>query len=183
MALTETPICNFDEKVHFFSLKSINNRTINFDKIKGRNGTLIMFICNHCPYVKAVITELVETTKIIEKSGFNSVAIMSNDFTKYPEDSPINMKKFSETHSFNFEYLIDPDQSVARKYNAVCTPDFFCYNKYNKLQYRGRIRKLNNLVPDLNSNNELLDAVNLIIGTSKGPKNQIPSIGCGIKWK
>ena len=145
MTLTETPICNFGEKAKSFDLLSTTNKKISLDDIKGENGTLIMFICNHCPYVKAVVKDIAEDTKYLETLGIKSAAIMSNDVKNYPEDSFENMVSFSKLHNFSFPYLIDETQKIAKKYGAVCTPDFFGYNKNFELQYRGRIRGLKNL--------------------------------------
>ena len=183
MSLTETPICNFGEKIKDFKLKSTEETLISTKDIKGINGTLIMFICNHCPYVKAVINEIVEITNKLSNLGINSVAIMSNDTKEYPEDSFENMKKFSKINNFKFPYLYDETQEVAHNYGAVCTPDFFGYNKNNELQYRGRVRKLTKLKPVLENESELLVAMELISKTSKGPMDQYPSMGCNIKWK
>ena len=129
MALTETPICNFGEKAKDFSLKSTENKKISLKDVKGENGTLVMFICNHCPYVKAIIKDLVDDIKFLEGLGIKSVGIMSNDVKNYPDDSFENMIKFSKLHNFSFPYLYDNTQDVAKNYNAVCTPDFFGYNK------------------------------------------------------
>ena len=142
-----------------------------------------MFICNHCPYVKAVIKDIVEDCKKLEKFGVNSIAICSNDSVNYPEDSFENMKKFEKENNFNFPYLHDETQKIAKIYDAVCTPDFFGYNKNLELQYRGRIRELKNLVPVRNDESDLFKAMKQIAETQKGPENQIPSAGCSIKWK
>jgi peroxiredoxin len=182
MSLTETPVYNFGEKIKEFKLLSTEDTFISFKDIKGENGILIMFICNHCPYVKAIIKELVDVTNKLSKLGINSVAIMSNDTNNYPEDSFENMKKFSTINNFKFPYLYDETQEIAKNYGAVCTPDFFGYNKNNELQYRGRIREMKNLKPTENAN-DLLNAMELIAKTSNGPKQQYPSMGCNIKWK
>ena len=182
MSLTETPICNFGEKAITFNLLSTENKMITLGNIKGKNGTLIMFICNHCPYVKAIIKDIVNDANILKKEGINSVAIMSNDTKNYPEDSFENMIKFSNEHKFNFPYLIDKDQEIAKKYNAVCTPDFFGYNTKLELQYRGRIRELRDLKKISSGESDLKKAMNLISETGNGPKNQFPSMGCSIKW-
>ena len=148
MVLTKTPICNFGEKAKDFNLLSTENKKLTLNNIEGKNGTLIMFICNHCPYVKAIIEDLVKDCKNLKSSGINSVAIMSNDTKNYPEDSFEKMIEFSRNHQFgDLEYLIDETQEVANKYEAVCTPDFFGYNKNLELQYRGRIKELQNLKP------------------------------------
>tara|TARA_B100002051_G_scaffold215829_1_gene208189 strand:- start:6 stop:560 length:555 start_codon:yes stop_codon:yes gene_type:complete len=182
MVLTKTPICNFGEKAHSFKLKGTDDKIHNLEDHLGKNGLLIMFICNHCPYVKAVIKDIVNDCKLMEKEGLKSIAIMSNDTKNYPEDSFENMIAFSKKHGFTFPYLIDETQEIAKKYGAVCTPDFFAYNNKLELQYRGRIRELKDLKPVSNSESDLLKAMRLIVKTGKGPKNQIPSMGCNIKW-
>jgi len=182
MGLTKTPICNFGEKAKNFSLLSTENKKISLDNVKGKSGTLIMFICNHCPYVKAIIKDLVKDTVNLEGLGIKSVAIMSNDVKNYPDDSYENMISFSKTFNFNFPYLIDETQKVAKDYGAVCTPDFFGYNKNLELQYRGRIKELKNLKPVKDGDSELITAMKMIAKTGKGPANQNPSMGCNIKW-
>tara|TARA_E500000331_G_scaffold347481_1_gene387746 strand:- start:301 stop:855 length:555 start_codon:yes stop_codon:yes gene_type:complete len=182
MSLTKTPICNFGEKAKDFNLLSIEKKNISLKDIKGENGTIIMFICNHCPYVKAVIDNIVSDVNYLKTIGIESVAIMSNDVKNYPEDSFENMILFSEKHLFSFPYLLDEKQLIAKKYGAVCTPDFFGYNKNLELQYRGRIRELKNLKPVGDGESDLMKAMKLISKTSIGPKKQIPSMGCNIKW-
>ena len=182
MALTKTPICEFGKKAENFQLNSTKNEIISLNDIKGKNGTLIMFICNHCPYVKAVIDEIVQNCKSLESDGIRSIAISSNDVKNYPEDSFDNMIKFSKYHNFGFPYLFDVNQNVAKNYGAVCTPDFFGYNSNLELQYRGRIRELKELKPVKNGDSDLYKAMKLIADTGKGPVNQIPSMGCNIKW-
>ena len=178
----KTPICDFGQKALPFELKSTDNKIISLNDIKGKNGTLIMFICNHCPYVKAVTKELVEDSNELKKVGINTVAICSNDYINYPDDSFDNMIKFYKKHNFNFPYLIDETQDVAKSYGAVCTPDFFGYNKNLELQYRGRIRELKNLKPIEIGKSDLFKAMKQIAETGNGPKDQVPSMGCGIKW-
>jgi len=182
MVLTKTPICNFGEKAKNFNLLSTENKKITLDNIKGENGTLIMFICNHCPYVKAIIKDLVDDVKFLEDLGIKSAGIMSNDVKNYPEDSFENMVSFSKLHGFSFPYLIDETQIVAKEYGAVCTPDFFGYNKNLELQYRGRIRELKDLKPIRKNDSDLKVAMKMVAKTGKGPQNQIPSMGCNIKW-
>jgi peroxiredoxin len=183
MALTKTPICDFGKKAEDFKLQSINNKSVSLEEIKGKNGTLIMFICNHCPYVKAVIKDLVEDCKNLKIEGINSVAIMSNDTKNYPEDSFDKMIEFAKNNKFDdLHYLIDETQEVAKKYGAVCTPDFFGYNNKLELQYRGRIKELKNLKPVDKKESDLFSAMKLISKTGSGPKEQIPSMGCNIKW-
>ena len=155
---------------------------MSLDMVKGDNGTLVMFICNHCPYVKAVINDIVEDVIFLEDLGIKSVAIMSNDVKNYPEDSFENMISFSKLHNFSFPYLIDDTQQIAKDYDAVCTPDFFGYNKNLELQYRGRIRELKDLKPVFKGDSDLRTAMKLVAKSEKGPKNQIPSMGCNIKW-
>ena len=178
----QTPICDFGQKAHDFKLKSTDNKIISLDDIKGENGTLIMFICNHCPYVQAIINFLVEDAKYLETIGIKSVAIMSNDTKTYPEDSFENMKKFAKENNFTFPYLYDEKQDIAKKYSAVCTPDFFGYNKNSELQYRGRILEARKLKPVHSGDTELRKAMRLIADTGKGPQEQFPSMGCSIKW-
>ncbi len=182
MTLTKTPICNFGEKAKDFNLKSVENRQVSLSDIRGKNGTLIMFICNHCPYVKAIIKDLVDDVKFLDNLGIKSAAIMSNDVKNYPEDSFENMISFSKLNSFSFPYLIDETQDIAKKYGAVCTPDFFGYNKNLELQYRGRIRELKDLKPIRKGDSDLKIAMKLVAETGNGPKKQIPSMGCNIKW-
>ena len=182
MSLTETPICNFGEKAKNFTLFSTENKKVSLKDIEGKNGTLIMFICNHCPYVKAVISNIANDIKDLESVGIKAVAIMSNDVKNYPDDSLENMIGFSKIHNFSFPYLIDQTQNIAKQYGAVCTPDFFGYNNNLELQYRGRFRELKNLKPVVKGDSDLKDAMKLIAKTGKGPEKQIPSMGCNIKW-
>ena len=181
--LTQTPICDFGKKAVPFKLKSTEGKIISLEDLKGENGTLIMFICNHCPYVKAITKDIVEDCNELKKLGVNSIAISSNDPTNYPEDSFENMIEFAKKNEFSFPYLIDETQEIAKAYDAVCTPDFFGYNKDLELQYRGRSRELKNLIPIRDGKSDLYKAMKLIAETSNGPKDQIPSAGCSIKWK
>ena len=179
----QTPICDFGQKAIPFELKSTENKILSLNDIKGENGTLVMFICNHCPYVKAIIKDVVEDCTKLNDLGINSVAICSNDPINYPEDSFEKMIEFAIKHKFSFPYLIDETQDIARKYDAVCTPDFFGYNKNLELQYRGRLRELKKFIPVKEGESDLLTAMRQIAETGKGPEDQIPSAGCGIKWK
>ena len=179
----QTPIFDFGKKALPQELKSTENTIISLDDIKGENGTLIMFICNHCPYVKAVTKEIVEDCNELKKIGISSVAICSNDFINYPDDSFNNMIKFSNDNQFTFPYLHDDTQKIAKSYEAVCTPDFFGYNKNLELQYRGRLRELKKFIPVHDGESDLLKALKQIAETNNGPREQIPSAGCGIKWK
>ena len=182
MTLTKTPICNFGESAKNFNLLSTENKKISLDDVKGKNGSLIMFICNHCPYVKAVIKDIVQDVKFLETLGIKSVAIMSNDVKNYPEDSFEKMISFSKQHNFSFPYVIDDTQKVAEEYGAVCTPDFFGYNNKLELQYRGRLRELKDLKPIVKGDSDLKIAMKLVATTGKGPSKQVPSMGCNIKW-
>ena len=183
MALTKTPVCDFEKKAEDFKLKSIDNKLISLNYIVGKKATLIMFICNHCPYVKAVIKDLIKDCNDLKNDGVNTIAIMSNDAKNYPEDSFENMIKFAKENNFNtINYLIDETQEIAKKYDAVCTPDFFGYNKNLELQYRGRYRELKDLKPIVNGDSDLKLAMKMIAQTQKGPDEQIHSMGCNIKW-
>ena len=183
MVLLSSEICDFGKKPKNFLLKSVSNDFYDWKNVKGKSGTLVMFLCNHCPYVKAIIEELVITTKLLESMGIRSVAIMPNDALKYPEDGFEKMKVFSNSNKFNFPYLYDESQKTAKAFGAVCTPDFYGYNSNDELQYRGRLCELKNLKYTKNSRNELLIAMTEISKTGKGPLNQNPSVGCSIKWK
>ncbi|MFL2525712.1 MAG: thioredoxin family protein [Pelagibacteraceae bacterium] len=183
MALEKTPLCNFGEQPKDFNLKGIDENKYSLKDVVGANGTLIMFICNHCPYVKAISKEIGETAAELKKYQINVVAIMSNDTLNYPDDSFDNMKIFAKQNNFMFPYLIDESQEVAKNFGAVCTPDFFGYNSKNELQYRGRLRQLKDLKPAINSKNELLEAMIEVSKSGRGPKEQFPSMGCNIKWK
>ena len=182
MVLTKTPICNFGEKPHSFSLKGVDEKIYKLEDCLGKNGTIIMFICNHCPYVKAIIRNIVEDTNKLKELKIKAIAIMSNDTINYPEDSFEKMKEFSKLNNFNFPYVIDTSQEIAKKYGAVCTPDFFGYNGNQELQYRGRMRELKELQPANSGDSDLYKAMKQISETGKGPDNQIPSMGCNIKW-
>lgn len=173
VALT-TPICDFGRKAEPFSLPSADGKTFSLEDCKGENGLLVMFICNHCPYVKGILPHLVEKAKALQELGIGVVAINSNDPHEYPEDAPVHMLTLSENMNFSFPYLVDSTQNVARAYDAVCTPDFFGFNKDLELQYRGRFG---------DDHQELFNAMQQIAQTGKGPEDQKPSIGCSIKWK
>ena len=183
MSLTKTPICDFGKKAEDFKLKSTNNEFLTLNDVKGDNGTLLMFICNHCPYVKAVISDIVNDCKLLQNLNVSSVAICSNDVINYPEDSFDKMIEFSNSNNFNFPYLHDETQEIARKFDAVCTPDFFGYNKNLELQYRGRIRELKDLKPIRSGESELYLAMKMIAETGRGPIDQVSSMGCNIKWR
>jgi peroxiredoxin len=182
MVLLNSPICDQEKVMPSFELLNIDGTVLKSRELVGKSGTLIMFICNHCPYVKAIINKIVETTNELEKFNIKSIAIMPNDSEKYPEDSFENMKIFANKHRFNFPYLIDKTQKISMEFGAVCTPDFFGFNSDNKLNYRGRIGLMNNL-QFTGKTNELLDAMKQIAKVGKGPGEQFSSAGCSIKWK
>ena len=181
MVRTETPICEFNLPAIDFTLKGIDEKYYDLGSLKGPNGLLIMFICNHCPYVKSIINRIIRDTKELKHFGINSVGIMSNDPNEYEEDSFENMKKMSLEHGFPFPYLIDETQEVAKAYGAVCTPDFFGYNNSLGLQYRGRLDESRKESVN-GAKRELFNAMREISISGKGPTNQTPSMGCSIKW-
>jgi peroxiredoxin len=169
--------------LHPFALKGVDGRTHRLEDVRGANGTLIMFICNHCPYVKGVIGRLVEDCRTLAAAGIGAAAIMPNDTAAYPADSFENMKAFAREHSFPFPYLIDETQEVARAYGAVCTPDLFGFNAAGSLEYRGRVDSAGSKPPVGNEKRELREAMLEIARSGRGPAEQVPSIGCSIKWR
>lgn len=181
MVSTETPICDFNAAAPDFNLIGVDSQNYNLAKCRGDKGLLVMFICNHCPYVKAIIDRIIRDTAELQKLGLNSVAIMSNDQTEYPEDSYANMQKISTDLNFPFPYLLDETQAVAKAYGAVCTPDFFGYNADLQLQYRGRLDASRKESVD-DASRDLFTAMSEVAATGKGPEVQIPSMGCSIKW-
>lgn len=182
MALTRPDICDFGWKAQDFKLPGIDGRTYTLADVRGPKGTLVVFICNHCPYVRAVIGRIVEEADALRKVGIGTIAIMPNDTERYPEDSFDNMKAFARLHGFTFPYVIDATQAVARAYDAQCTPDFFGFNAQDELQYRGRLdASRTSLVA--NARRELHDAMLQVAATGRGPADQIASMGCSIKWK
>ena len=183
MAKLSTPACNFGEKAHNFELKGTDNNLWSLEKCKGNKGLLVMFICNHCPFVKVILDKLVVETDVLAMKGIGIVAINSNDYNSYPEDSFGNMQKTSKKHGFGFPYLIDNQQEVAKEYGSVCTPDFFGYNSNLELQYRGRFDDRGMEASNNPNQSDLFKAMFLISRTDKGPEQQIPSIGCSIKWR
>ena len=183
MALTETPICDFGKTAHEFNLLGIDGRHWGLADCRGDKGTLVMFICNHCPYVKAIQERLVRDTRELLEYGIKSVAIMSNDPLDYPEDSLDNMKKIAKKFGYTFPYLFDETQDVARAYGAVCTPDFFGYNADLKLQYRGRLDTSRMDPAPANARRDLFEAMKQVAETGQGPEEQIASMGCSIKWR
>jgi peroxiredoxin len=183
MVSLETPICDFGKKAIDFELPGTDGRDWTLQQCMGKNGLLIMFICNHCPYVKAVRERIIRDTSELKQFGIESVAIMSNDPISYPEDSFENMKLIAKQFGYGFPYLFDETQQVAKNYGAVCTPDFFGYNADYQLQYRGRLDASRKETAPADSKRELFEAMKLIAATGAGPKQQIASMGCSIKWK
>jgi peroxiredoxin len=182
MALTQTGICDFGWKARDFSLKGVDGRFYSLADVRGAKGTLVAFICNHCPYVRAIIDRLVEEANALREIGIGTIAIMPNDTTAYPEDSFENMRRFAEAHRFTFPYVIDETQEVARTYNAQCTPDFFGFNAADELQYRGRL-DASRTSPVPGARRELYEAMRQVAETGRGPAEQFPSMGCSIKWR
>ena len=182
MVSTHTPICDFGAAAPPFSLPGVDGRTWTLEDCRGPRGLLVMFICNHCPYVKAVNHKLVRDANDLAEIGIRSVAIMSNDPTDYPEDSFANMQRVAAEHGYPFPYLVDGTQEVAKAYGAVCTPDFFGYNADLELQYRGRL-DASGRQPDAGEvRRDLYLAMRQVSETGRGPRDQVPSIGCSIKW-
>lgn len=179
----ETPICDFGWKAVDFSLPGVDGKTYTFDDIKGPNGTLIMFICNHCPYVKAVQDRLVRDVRDLQALGIGVAAINANDAAAYPDDDFETMKTVAAEKGYPFPYLHDEDQSVARAYNAVCTPDFFGFDADGGLQYRGRLDASRKETAPADARRDLYEAMKQVAETGKGPTAQIPSMGCSIKWR
>ncbi|MBI2994651.1 MAG: thioredoxin family protein [Gammaproteobacteria bacterium] len=184
MAVTETPGCDFGSPAPEFNLPGVDDRNWSLADCRGARGTLVMFICNHCPFVKAVQDKLVRDARDLAALGVTSVAIMPNDFVKYPEDSFANMKRVAERLHYPFPYLLDESQAVARAYGAVCTPDFFGFNAGLELQYRGRMDSTSPGRPGPpDVQRELFEAMRQVAETGKAPAKQIPSMGCSIKWR
>jgi peroxiredoxin len=182
MASISPPVCDFGWKAPLFNLLSTDIKAVSISQSMGENGLLVMFICNHCPYVKAILPRLIKDCRELQTLGINTVAIMSNDADEYPEDSFENMKKIAQEMQFPFPYLWDERQTVAKAYGAVCTPDFFGFNKNYELQYRGRFDESRKETAP-NSTRDLFNAMKLVAETGQGPKEQMPSIGCSMKWK
>ena len=179
----ETPICDFGWKAPDFELTGIDGKTHKLSELAGERGTLVMFICNHCPYVKAVTERIVRDAKELESMGIKTIAICSNDATTHPDDSFDNMKHFAEQHGFTFPYLHDESQQVARAYDAACTPDFFGFNSDLQLHYRGRLDESRREAAPPDVRRDLFEAMKLIAEIGEGPRDQIASMGCSIKWK
>lgn len=182
MVRMETPVCEFDLPAPDFALPDPDGRVWTRDDLAGDRGLLVMFICNHCPYVKAVLDRIVRDAADLKALGINSVAIMANDVNDYPEDSPDQMARVAREQGFSFPYLYDESQAVAKAYGAVCTPDFFGYNARLGLQYRGRLDESRKEAAP-GARRDLFEAMKQVAETGRGPEEQIPSMGCSIKWR
>lgn len=180
--LLDTPICDFGWPAPDFSLLDLDGVAHSPSSAMGERGLLLVFMCNHCPYVKAIMERLVADTTTLAAQGVATLGIMSNDYHAYPADSPANMRRFAQKHGMRFPYLIDEDQAVAKAYGAVCTPDFFGFNTEGELQYRGRLDDAR--MGDASARTaELLNAMQQLAATGEGPQEQLPSMGCSIKWR
>jgi Peroxiredoxin len=183
MALTETPLCDYGTPAPDFNLPGIDGKYWTLADCRGDKGTLVMFICNHCPYVRAIQERLVRDARDLLDYSIKSVAIMANDPTDYPEDSFNNMIKAAKKFGYPFPYLYDETQEIARAFGAVSTPDFFGYNADLKLQYRGRLDASRTEPAPADARRDLFEAMKQITVTGRGPKDQIASMGCSIKWR
>ncbi len=183
MALRTTPDIDFGWLAPDFTLPATDGAEYSLTDLRGENGTLVVFMCNHCPYVMAVLDKLIRDAKALAEVGVTTIAISSNDVTTYPQDSFENMTKLANAKAFPFPYLYDETQEVARAYDAQCTPDFFGFDAKGGLQYRGRIDASPGIDGDPNAKRELFEAMVQIAQTGEGPREQMPSMGCSIKWK
>ena len=182
MARINPPVCDFGWQAPNFNLLNVDGNIVSRDLVMGKNGLLVMFICNHCPYVKAILPRLINDARELKTLSINTVAIMSNDPSDYPEDSVENMQIIAREMDFPFPYLIDASQQIAKNYGAVCTPDFFGFNNQLQLQYRGRFDESRKETAQ-QSTRDLFHAMKQVAESDTGPLHQIPSIGCSIKWK
>lgn len=183
MASLETPVCEFGWEAIDFDLPGVDGKRYNLASVKGKNGLLVMFICNHCPYVKAVQDRIIRHVNELAPLGVGAIAIMSNDPADYPEDSFDNMARIAKQFDYPFPYVWDETQAVAKAYGAVCTPDFFGFNGDLKLQYRGRLDASRKEAAPTDVRRDLFEGMLQVAKTGTGPENQIPSIGCSIKWR
>jgi len=183
MARTTTPVCDFGQPAPAFELPGVDGRRHTPTSARGPNGLLVMFICNHCPFVKAVIDRIVRDARALQAEGVGCIAVMSNDPADYPEDGWEHMVALAKRLDFPFPYVFDEDQTVARAFGAVCTPDFFGYDRNLTLQYRGRLDASGMQPAPADARRELFEAMQQVARTGHGPEHQIPSIGCSIKWR
>jgi peroxiredoxin len=179
----ETPVCDFGWKAADFALPGVDGKTYGLGDVAGPNGLLVMFICNHCPYVKAVIHRIARDVRDLKTLGIGAVAIMSNDPAEYPEDSFDNMQRLARDLNFPMPYVLDESQAIAKAYGAVCTPDFFGFNRDLELQYRGRLDESRKETAPEGARRDLYEAMRQVAETQRGPADQIPSMGCSIKWR
>jgi len=182
MVSLQPPVCDFGWKAHDFDLPGVDGKRHTLESARGKKGLLVMFICNHCPYVKAIRDRIIRDTKELQQYGINSIAVMSNDPTDYAEDSFENMKRVAQGYGFPFPYVLDEKQQIARDYGAVCTPDFFGFNSKLELQYRGRLDASSKETAQ-DAPRDLFNAMVQVARTGQGPREQIASMGCSIKWK
>ncbi len=182
MASLNPPVCDFGWQAPDFDLIGVDSRHYTLQSSMGTNGLLVMFICNHCPYVQAIRPRLVADIRELQQYGVNAIAISSNDIVTYPEDDFSHMQQMAKSFNFNFPYVLDETQAVAKAYGAVCTPDFFGFNTQLQLQYRGRFDESRKEMAT-NSTRDLFNAMKLIAETGQGPREQIASMGCSIKWR
>ncbi len=183
MVSLQPPVCDFGWKAVDFSLDGTDGKTYTLADVRGPKGTLVMFICNHCPYVKAILDRMVREARELQSMGVGVIAIMSNDPNDYAEDSFDNMKVVARDNGFTFPYVFDETQDVARAYDAVCTPDFFGFNAELELQYRGRLDESRKNPASPDARRDLYEAMTEVVRTGKGPQQQVPSMGCSIKWR
>jgi len=177
------PVCDFGWKAPNFRLTATDGKSLSYIDIAGQKGTLVMFLCNHCPYVMAALERIIRDARDLNRLGIGVAAICSNDATAYPADSFERMRELAQEHAFPFPYLHDESQDVARAYGAVCTPDFFGFNAAGELQYRGRLDAYGRDTPPPDAKRELYEAMRQIAQTGEGPREQAPSVGCSIKWR
>lgn len=177
------PICDFGWKAPEFKLPDLDGKMVSLADVRGEKGTLIMFICNHCPYVRCIIDRIVREAKELQAQGIGVAAIMANDFTAYPDDAPDRMQTFAHENGFTFPYLLDESQQVAKAYDAICTPDFFGFDANLGLQYRGRLDASGKQPASPDTRRDLYLAMIQVAETGKGPQDQIASMGCSIKWR
>jgi peroxiredoxin len=183
MASLETPVCDFGWKAVDFDLPGVDGKRYDLTSVKGEKGLLVMFICNHCPYVKAIRDRIIRDVRALREHGIGAIAIMSNDPSDYPEDSFDNMARVARECDFPFPYVWDETQQVAKAYGAICTPDFFGLNNRLELQYRGRLDASRKEAAPADARRDLFEGMLQVAETGHGPDKQIPSIGCSIKWR
>jgi peroxiredoxin len=183
MVRMETPVCDFGWKAVDFALPGVDGKTYTLKDAAGPNGLLVMFICNHCPYVQAVIERIVRDVRELRGHGIGAIAVMSNDPTEYPEDGFDHMVELARRLDFPMPYVLDASQDIAKAYGAVCTPDFFGFNRKLELQYRGSLDESRKETAPEGVRRDLFEAMKRVAETQRGPADQIPSMGCSIKWK